>query len=160
RSPADRRQVPQPLNLGLGCASAAGIARRPACNWPGMRETVRLGRTTIFCRGLPSPAAREVTMRASASSTVFEEFPWPDAPALPEFHGLGAEQAGQGVLSVPALFEKRAEPAGTAPAEIAFGPFRVLPTQYLLLEDDRPVSLGSRALQILIVLLGRAGELV
>jgi DNA-binding winged helix-turn-helix (wHTH) protein len=36
----------------------------------------------------------------------------------------------------------------------------LLPSQFLLLEDDRPVSLGSRALEILIVLLERAGELV
>ena len=58
------------------------------------------------------------------------------------------------------LFEKRIETAGTAPTEVSFGPFRLLPTQFLLLEDDKPVSLGSRALETLIVLLERPGELV
>jgi DNA-binding winged helix-turn-helix (wHTH) protein len=49
---------------------------------------------------------------------------------------------------------------GAAPTEISFGPFRLLPAQFLLLEDDKPVPLGSRALQILVALLDRAGELV
>ncbi len=43
---------------------------------------------------------------------------------------------------------------------IAFGPFRLLPTQRLLLEDGKPVRLGSRALDILIALTERPGELV
>jgi DNA-binding winged helix-turn-helix (wHTH) protein len=47
-----------------------------------------------------------------------------------------------------------------APTEISFGPFRLLPAQFLLLEGDNPVPLGSRALQILVALLDRAGELV
>ena len=102
-------------------------------------------------------------MRASASSTAFEQLPWPDAPALPALHpepGLDAERPGQRALTDQAFFEKRAVPVATAPAEVSFGPFRLLPTQYLLLEGDKPVPLGSRALQILIVLLERAGELV
>ena len=41
-----------------------------------------------------------------------------------------------------------------------FASFRLLPAQFLLLEGDRPVPLGSRALEILIVLLDRPGELV
>jgi DNA-binding winged helix-turn-helix (wHTH) protein len=35
---------------------------------------------------------------------------------------------------------------------ISFGPFRLLPSQHLLLEDGKPVPLGSRALDILIAL--------
>lgn len=58
------------------------------------------------------------------------------------------------------LFEKRTEPAGATPTEVSFGPFRLLRTQFLLLEGDKPVPLGSRALEILIVLLERHGELV
>jgi predicted ATPase/DNA-binding winged helix-turn-helix (wHTH) protein len=42
----------------------------------------------------------------------------------------------------------------------AFGPFVVVPAQRILLEDGRKVQLGSRALDILIALLGRAGEVV
>src|SRR5262245_24950210 len=51
-------------------------------------------------------------------------------------------------------------PAATGRIEISFGSFRLLPTQFLLLERDKPVSLGSRALEILIVLLERPGEVV
>lgn len=58
------------------------------------------------------------------------------------------------------LFEKRAEPAGAKPTEVSFGPFRLLREQFLLLEGDKPVPLGSRALEILIALLERHGELV
>lgn len=43
---------------------------------------------------------------------------------------------------------------------ISFGPFRLLPVQRLLLEGDKPLRLGSRALDILIALVERAGELV
>ena len=41
-----------------------------------------------------------------------------------------------------------------------FGPFRLLPTARVLLEGDTPVQLGSRALEALLVLLERPGELV
>ena len=46
------------------------------------------------------------------------------------------------------------------PTEVSFGPFCLLPTQLLLREGDKPVPLGSRALEILIALLERRGELV
>jgi predicted ATPase/DNA-binding winged helix-turn-helix (wHTH) protein len=42
----------------------------------------------------------------------------------------------------------------------AFGPFVVVPAQRVLLEDGCKVRLGSRALDILIALLNRAGEVV
>ncbi|MCB1999374.1 MAG: helix-turn-helix transcriptional regulator [Rhodoferax sp.] len=43
---------------------------------------------------------------------------------------------------------------------LTFGPFRLLRTQKLLLEDEQPVRLGSRALDLLIALVSRAGEVV
>ncbi|MGA2128441.1 MAG: winged helix-turn-helix domain-containing protein [Xanthobacteraceae bacterium] len=43
---------------------------------------------------------------------------------------------------------------------ISFGPFRLLAAQRLLLEGDKPVRLGSRALDILTALVERAGEVV
>lgn len=43
---------------------------------------------------------------------------------------------------------------------IAFGPFRLIPLQQQLLEGDTRVRLGSRALDILTLLVERAGELV
>src|SRR5208283_354952 len=43
---------------------------------------------------------------------------------------------------------------------VSFGPFRLFPAQRLLLEGDKPVRLGSRALDILIALIERPGELL
>src|SRR6195256_6109633 len=45
-------------------------------------------------------------------------------------------------------------------AAIAFGPFRLLSEQRILLEGDKPVRLGSRAFDILTALVERAGEVV
>jgi predicted ATPase/DNA-binding winged helix-turn-helix (wHTH) protein len=49
---------------------------------------------------------------------------------------------------------------GSAVGAILFGPFRLLPAQRLLLRAGKPVRLGSRALDLLIALVERAGELV
>jgi predicted ATPase/DNA-binding winged helix-turn-helix (wHTH) protein len=43
---------------------------------------------------------------------------------------------------------------------ISFGPFLLLAEERLLLEGDRPVRLGSRAFDILVFLIERAGEVV
>jgi predicted ATPase/DNA-binding winged helix-turn-helix (wHTH) protein len=43
---------------------------------------------------------------------------------------------------------------------LAFGPFRLFPGRKLLLEGNTPVQIGARALDILIALVGRAGDLV
>jgi DNA-binding winged helix-turn-helix (wHTH) protein len=50
----------------------------------------------------------------------------------------------------------------TAPAAtcIVFGPFRLLPMQRLLTQSGKPVQLGSRAFDLLVVLLERPGELI
>jgi DNA-binding winged helix-turn-helix (wHTH) protein len=52
--------------------------------------------------------------------------------------------------------------AATAPTatEISFSNFRFLPTQRLLFQDDIPIALGSRAMDVLIALLKRPNELV
>jgi len=47
-----------------------------------------------------------------------------------------------------------------AKSTFSFGPFCLLPTQRLLLESGKPLRLGSRALDILITLVERPGELV
>jgi predicted ATPase/DNA-binding winged helix-turn-helix (wHTH) protein len=44
--------------------------------------------------------------------------------------------------------------------EYAFGPFRFIPAQHLLLQAEAPLRLGSRALEILGVLVEQAGELI
>src|SRR5258705_5466361 len=46
------------------------------------------------------------------------------------------------------------------PACFSFGPFHLIPAQRLLLEAEKPLRLGSRALDILIALVERRGELV
>jgi DNA-binding winged helix-turn-helix (wHTH) protein len=48
----------------------------------------------------------------------------------------------------------------TTEAVILFGPFRLFPGRRLLLKDNSPVQLGSRALEILIALVEHPGELV
>ena len=42
----------------------------------------------------------------------------------------------------------------------AFGAFRLIPAQRLLLDDDKPLRLGSRALDVLITLVEGAGETI
>jgi len=47
-----------------------------------------------------------------------------------------------------------------ADSEVSFGPFRLVPTQQLLLDGDKPVAIGARALDILTALVERAGDVV
>ena len=44
--------------------------------------------------------------------------------------------------------------------EIAFGPFCLKPAERLLEKGDEPVPIGARALDILIALVGQAGQVV
>jgi DNA-binding winged helix-turn-helix (wHTH) protein len=102
-------------------------------------------------------------MRASGSTIAFKRLPPLQASALTQFHpgpGPAARRVVQSPDARRPFFGARTESVGAAPTEISFGPFRLLPTQFLLLEGDKPVPLGSRALQILVALLERAGELV
>ena len=99
-------------------------------------------------------------MGASGSTTIFGRLPWPQARALAQYHpepGLDLRGAVQSPDADQPFFRTELR---AAPTEVSFGPFRLLPTQFLLLEGDRQVPLGSRALDILIVLLQRPGELV
>ena len=74
--------------------------------------------------------------------------------------GLNVRHAAQRQDMDKAIFEKRTESADVPPTKVSFGPFCLLPTQLLLLEGDEVVPLGSRALEVLIVLVERRGELV
>ena len=51
---------------------------------------------------------------------------------------------------------------GSPPAEtsVSFGPFRLVAAERLLEKSGKPVQLGGRALDILVVLIERAGEVV
>ena len=102
-------------------------------------------------------------MRASASDTSLGRLRSPQTPALTQFHSEPRPDEKHAVQTSDThkpFFAKRTQPTRAAPTEVSFGPFRLLPTQFLLLEMDKPVSLGSRALEILTVLLERPGELV
>jgi DNA-binding winged helix-turn-helix (wHTH) protein len=102
-------------------------------------------------------------MDVSGSTTVFERLPSSGTAALTQFDPeprLGVRRAVQSPDSGKPLFERRTDSARATSTEVSFGPFRLLPTQFLLLEGDKPVPLGSRALEILIVLLERPGELI
>src|SRR6476620_8238857 len=74
--------------------------------------------------------------------------------------GLGVDLTGPGLLRSLGERPRQLESAGATTSEVSFGSFRLLPAQLLLLEGDKPVPLGSRALELLIVLLERSGELV
>ena len=73
---------------------------------------------------------------------------------------LDVERADQRPDAARPLFERRTELAGATPTDVSFGDFRPLRPQFLLLERDKPVPLGSRALELLITLLGRHRKLV
>ena len=94
------------------------------------------------------------------SRTPSERLQLADAPVLERFNpnpGFGVT----GRVQSPHTHQlKPSKPAGATTREVSFGPFRLLPAQFLLLEGDKPVPLGSRALEILIVLLERPGQLV
>ena len=94
------------------------------------------------------------------SRTPFERLQLADAPVLVPFHSDSRLTRARGVQSPDTDQLKPSKPAGATTREVSFGPFRLLPAQFLLLEGGKPVPLGSRALEILIVLLERPGELV
>jgi len=84
--------------------------------------------------------------------------------------GLDRTRSRNHLEVVPSVADKR--PGRPAPATgirvdggavataILFGPFCLFPAQRLLLEGDQPVRIGSRALEILIVLVEHHGELL
>jgi DNA-binding winged helix-turn-helix (wHTH) protein len=105
-------------------------------------------------------AMLETTIALSGSTAALERLPMADAPLLDRSNSDSIFGVRRPLQSPDANQLKAGEPAGATTREISFGPFRLLPAQLLLLEGNKPVPLGSRALQILIVLLERPGELV
>jgi hypothetical protein len=97
-------------------------------------------------------------MHASASTADFQRLPWPHTSALGQFYSEPKLNHQSPDTDKP-FFEKKTEPVRAASPQVSFGPFRLLPTQFLMFEGDQPVPLGSRALEILIVLgTQRAGQ--
>jgi len=126
------------------------------CATPGWNSALHSKSSNCAARvslpGITPAEAREVTMRLI-----------PDVGGLEQIHHELRPDAGRSAQrpeSARPFFRDRNRAAGVSPADVSFGPFRLLPTQFLLLEGDQPVCLGSRALEILIALLERRGELV
>jgi DNA-binding winged helix-turn-helix (wHTH) protein len=107
----------------------------------------------------PRPKDRKVPPFVG-STMPSERLQLAEAPVLERFN----PDPGFGVRGrVQSLHTDQLKPsklAGATTSEVSFGPFRLLPAQFLLLDGDKPVPLGSRALEMLIVLLERPGELV
>jgi len=102
-------------------------------------------------------------MRHSESATVIERFPWSEKPVQAEFHSeseIDSRRVAQVSNAGEPFLRERIESARAAPIEVSFGRFRLLSTQFLLLEGDKSLPLGSRALEILIALVERPGELI
>ena len=81
----------------------------------------------------------------------------PGANGLPSLQAEAPTHRLQAEPDASTTAVRAATPNGP---EVAFGPFRLLPTRRLLLHGDQPVRLGNRALEILIALVERPGELV
>ena len=138
--------------------SLSGIQRHPRAMVRGTRDR-QIPPHDDHCREHVFQPKRGFPMDASGSSTeVFGHFPWAQPPAAAQL------VLGAGGLKNPtidrAFSGRRTGALLTVPTAVSFGPFRLLPAQFLLLEGDKPVPLGSRALEILVVLLERPGEVV
>jgi DNA-binding winged helix-turn-helix (wHTH) protein len=83
--------------------------------------------------------------------------PGSGAQLTAEFHPARPDSKSGGLQNEIEAFDRARDPAEH---EISFGRFRLLPVQRLLLEGDKPVRLGSRALDLLIALVERRGEVV
>ena len=70
-------------------------------------------------------------------------------------HGMSKREMGRLPNEQPG--RRAGTDTGLAAPALSFGPFCVVPAQRLLLEEGRPVPVGSRALDILIALTERPG---
>jgi DNA-binding winged helix-turn-helix (wHTH) protein len=105
-------------------------------------------------------AMLETTFALSGSTAASVRLPMTDAPLLDRLNSDSSFDVRRRLQGPDANQLKAGKPAAATTREISFGPFRLLPAQFLLLEGDKPVPLGSRAMHILIILLERPGELV
>ncbi len=105
-------------------------------------------------------AMLETTIALSGSTAASERLRMNDVPLLDRLNSDSSVDVRRPLQSPDANQPKAGKPAGATTREISFGPYRLLPAQFLLLEGDKPVPLGGRAMHILMVLLERPGELV
>ena len=123
-----------------------------------MRPALKLA---TFIPETPAPELKDRKVPPFVGSrTPSERLQLADVPVLEQFNsdsGFGVRRRVQSPHTDPL---KPSKPTGATTSEVSFGPFRLLAAQFLLLEGDKPVPLGSRAMHILIVLLERPSELV
>lgn len=105
-------------------------------------------------------AMLETTIALSGSMAASERLPIAHAPVLEQLNSDSGSEARRALQGPDANRLKAGKHPGAMAREISFGPFRLLPAQFLLLEGDKTVPIGSRALEILIALLERPGELI
>jgi hypothetical protein len=105
-------------------------------------------------------AMLETSFAVSGSTEASERLRMADVPPLGRSNSDSSFDVRSRLQSPDADRLKAGKPARATTREISFGPFRLLPAQFLLLEGDKPVPLGSRAMHILTVLLERPGDLV
>jgi DNA-binding winged helix-turn-helix (wHTH) protein len=100
-------------------------------------------------------------MGASGSTTAFlRSFSSSNLTRAHPESGPNQTCAGHSADTNEQFSDQRTAPADATLAEVSFDRFRLIPTQFLLLEDEKPVPVGSRALEILIVLVERPGQVV
>src|SRR5262245_58735335 len=92
-------------------------------------------------------AATTRAVGTSVATTVFEPWPSSETAAFVQFHSEPQPVVRRAVQS-PSTF-MRTGPGCPPPVEVSFGPFHLRMAQFLLLEGDKPVTVGSRALEIL-----------
>jgi DNA-binding winged helix-turn-helix (wHTH) protein len=90
---------------------------------------------------------------------------WPETGGAPAHRGVSHALLGEESIrrrrQVSEGFSPAADRSAAAAERVAsFGSFRLFPRQRLLLQGEKPLPLGSRALDILIALVERPGELV
>jgi DNA-binding winged helix-turn-helix (wHTH) protein len=89
---------------------------------------------------------------------------WPEAGGAPAHlcvsHALLGDKSIRSRQASKDFSPAADRPAAAAERVASFGSFCLFPRQGLLLEGEKPVRLGSRALDILIALVERPGELV
>ena len=123
-----------------------------------MRQALKLA---TLIAGTEAPGSKDRKVRPFVGSrTPSDRLQLADAPVLEQFYFDSGFSVRGRVQSPDTDPLKPSKPAGVTTREVSFGPFRLLPAQRLLLEGDKPVPLGSRAMHILMVLLERPGELV
>src|SRR5262249_23211984 len=126
----------QPVNLGLANIAAARICGHPRAIAPGAPNRQITSREDLLW-GYGRPNEREVSMRASESIAAYGRSPCLQTPALAQFHSEPRSvqrHAAQTPGTDKLFFVKRTEPTRAVSTEVSFGPFRLLPTQFLLLE--------------------------